>query len=98
MNNSCPYCAQTDTKKDQFGYCKKHNCFEVSGTKAKYEDLNKKLSNTFFLPKSKRNMFDGNYYNPQKEEREYLLKQIVQLLGVAPIESLKLAGYHVIEL
>jgi hypothetical protein len=98
MSNSCPYCAQTDTRKDQFGYCKKHNCFEVSGTKAKYKELNKKLSDTFFLPTYVRNQFDGSHYNPREEKREQLLKQIVQLLGVAPIESLKLTGRMVIEL
>jgi len=41
MMKSCPYCAQTETRKDKYGYCKKHSCFYVSGTKDKLDDLKK---------------------------------------------------------
>ena len=86
--NSCPYCAQTDTQKDKFGYCKKHSCFEVSGTKKQLEDLKKELSDTILLPKYKRNFLDGTVYNPQKEKRAHVLNQIQKLIGFVPLEVL----------
>jgi len=78
---SCPYCAQTDTYKDQYGYCKKYRCFEVSGTKEKLNSMEKQLSDTIFLPNYKRNQFDGTYYNPQKEERIRIQEKIFKLLN-----------------
>lgn len=86
--NSCPYCAQTQTHKDEYGYCKKHNCFEVSGNKNKYLELKKELSNLIFIPKCKRNSLDGTYYNPREIERQWIFKKITDLFGYIPLDCL----------
>lgn len=86
MSKSCPYCAQTNTQKDSFGYCKIHNCFSVSGTKAKYEKLKSDLAKARTLPTNVRNRFDGGYYNPREIEVEWISKKIVELLGFFPME------------
>jgi hypothetical protein len=98
MGKSCPYCAQTDTKKDSFGYCSKYHCFEQSKDKTKYEDLKSELRNAQQLPTSKRNFFDGSYYNPREEETHILFKKIVSIFGFLPIEAYKIGGGLVIEL
>jgi hypothetical protein len=85
---SCPYCAQTETRKDKYGYCKKHSCFYVSGTKDKLDDLKKQLSDTIFLPTYKRNMFDNQPYNPRQEKKSFIYKKIQELLGFIPLEIL----------
>jgi hypothetical protein len=86
MNNSCPYCAQTNTRKDNFGYCKKYNCFDVSGTKTKLEELKCLMSKARKLPTYKRNVFDNTHYNPREVELRELRRRIVQLLGFLPME------------
>lgn len=85
---SCPYCAQTETRKDQYGYCKKHSCFYVSGKKEKLESLKRDLSNTIFLPTYKRNVFDGQVYNPRQEKRSFIFGKIQELIGFIPLEVL----------
>ena len=84
----CPYCAQTDTRKDEYGYCKKYDCFEVSGDKKKLDDLKSQLSGTILMPTYKLNQFDNTPYNPRKEERSWLLKQVETLLGFVPLNLL----------
>lgn len=86
MSKSCPYCAQTDTRKDEYGYCKKYACFYVSGNKAKLEDLKKELGDRFFKPTYRRNMFDGAVYNPQKEHVSHVQRSVQKLLGFVPFE------------
>jgi hypothetical protein len=88
MSKSCPYCAQTNTRKDQYGYCKKYSCFYVSGNKEKYENLKKEMRETIFLPKMKRNMFDGCYYPKRANEQAWIMKKIQNLLGFVPLEAL----------
>lgn len=85
---SCPYCAQTDTVKDQHGYCKKHNCFERSGAKAKLNNLKKELEKARRMPTCVRNSFDGSYYNPREIEVTFLNKKITELMGYVPLECL----------
>jgi hypothetical protein len=46
----CKYCAQTDTKLDEFGYCKKYDCLSRSGKKAKLENLIERARNILFIP------------------------------------------------
>lgn len=86
--NSCPYCAQSNTRKDEFGYCKKYACFSVSGTKQKFEDLRKQIGNTIFLPTYRRNMFDNSAYNPREEKKSHLIMEIQNLLGFVPLSVL----------
>jgi len=88
MAISCPYCAQTNTIKDKYGYCKKYNCFEVSGTKTKLENLKKEFAKAKELPTSKQNQFDGSYYNPRQDEIKWILKKITSLTGYVPLEIL----------
>lgn len=88
MSKSCPYCAQTDTRKDAYGYCKKHSCFYVSGNKEKLEQLRSKLGDRFFKPKYRRNMFDGAVYNPQREHVANIHREVQKLLGFVPLDFL----------
>jgi hypothetical protein len=83
---SCPYCAQTNTKKDEFGYCKKYSCFEVSGDKKAYECLKDKLRDTIFISSYRRNQFDGSPYNPREEAKSWITLKIQELLGFVPME------------
>ena len=85
----CPYCAQFNTHKDQFGYCKKYNCFYVSGVNKIYENLKYQYYNLIFISKCKRNQFDGNYYNPREDERKHILNKVQKLLGFIPLDFLK---------
>lgn len=85
---SCRYCAQTDTYKDEHGFCKKYNCFEISGTDIKFEIWKQQLVDANSLPKLKRNQFDGTYYNPRQIEKEWIFKQIEKEFGYVPFEIL----------
>lgn len=88
MSKSCPYCAQTNTRKDKYGYCRRYCCFFISGTKEEYEKLQQQLRNTIFLPRYKQNQFDGIAYNPQKENQSWIRIKIQNLLGFLPLEDL----------
>ena len=82
MGKPCKYCAQSGTHKDDFGFCKKYNCFEVSGKKQILEDLLKKKQDVqLTYPTYKRNQFDGIHYNPQEDELRWIDKQIIALLN-----------------
>ena len=60
--NYCPYCAQGNTHKDKYGYCRVYNCFDVSGYKDKLKVWVEQLKVARRLPEKTRNMFDGCYY------------------------------------
>lgn len=47
---SCPYCAQTDTKKDGYGYCLKYSCLSLSGTRDKIDGLTKRARAIYTMP------------------------------------------------
>ena len=89
---SCPYCAQTDTRKDQYGYCKKYNCIEVSGVKKRIEFYKNELIDADSLSTYRRNSFNNTHYNPRQEKKDYIIKQMSRELGFVPIDCLKLAG------
>jgi len=82
---TCPYCGQSNTKKDEFGYCVKYNCLEVSLVKEKYSKLLKQLTDAWSLPTYKRNYFDGSVYNPRQEKYNEIISKIYQLLGFVPL-------------
>ena len=46
----CQYCAQTDTRLDEFGYCKKHDCFGQSGKRDKYNSLVDRANSIYSVP------------------------------------------------
>jgi hypothetical protein len=84
MGKPCKYCGQSNTHKDQYGFCKKYRCFERSGRKAIVEKLQNEISNIKFdssIPTYKRNQFDGIPYNPKQEKIDYLNKQIVEIIN-----------------
>lgn len=84
----CLYCAQANTRKNEYGYCKRYNCFEVSGDKSKFEKLQGELREARSLPTYKRNQFDGSVYNPRKIEERWVLLKIQKLLGFVPLISI----------
>lgn len=86
MSAPCKYCGQTDTRKDAYGFCRKHSCFERSGRKAEVEAIERKISDIKFhptkrLPTYKRNYFDGRPYNPQAEEVAWLRKKQSEIIN-----------------
>jgi len=48
--NFCKYCGQSKTKLDNHGYCRKYNCIERSGMKAKLEHFVKEISKVYYIP------------------------------------------------
>ena len=86
----CPYCAQTDTRKDRYGYCKKFQCFTISGKALELELLQKQLNSLYLIPKYKRNAFDGTAYYPRKEEKARLLHAVQKSIGFVPLNFLTL--------
>lgn len=91
--NSCPYCAQTDTRKDEMGYCKKYWCFQRSG---KYDILQKLLDRAhkiYFLPKSKHleiRSYVTNTYSPRDREANNILWDAKRAFdGIIPFELIK---------
>lgn len=85
---ACPYCAQTETIKDQFGYCKKYQCFRISGKSLELELILKQLNTLYLIPTYKRNMFDGTVYNPRKEKKSQLLHEVQKSIGFVPLSFL----------
>jgi hypothetical protein len=82
VGKPCKYCGQSGTHKDEFGFCKKYNCFEVSGTKEKIEKLERrKLHVSTTYPTYKRNQFDGIPYNPREDELRWINKQIGEAIN-----------------
>ena len=86
----CPYCAQTDTRKDRFGFCKKHDCFRASGKEEMLDKLKKEMWDARTLPTNKRNMFDGSYYNPRADQVRWITERTARELGFVPPELLDL--------
>ena len=82
MGKPCKYCGQTNTHKDEFGFCKRYSCFSVSGKKAQYENLlNERRDIKLNVPTYKRNQFDGIPYNPQEDQLKWNAKKISELLA-----------------
>lgn len=88
----CPYCAQSDTKKDPYGYCKKYNCFIISSTKDKLDSYILDLRKANDLPKYKRNQFDGIPWNPRQVEISWVYKKIQALIGFVPLDAIARYG------
>jgi hypothetical protein len=81
MGKPCIYCGQSDTRKDVFGYCKKYNCYEVSGVKRKVDAIDRQLLMTSITESTyKCNMFDGTPYNPRKDKLRHLLQEKTALI------------------
>lgn len=51
MNNYCKYCAQSNTKKDELGYCIKYNCIERAGKHIIINNLLHELFKMYDIPK-----------------------------------------------
>ena len=84
----CPYCAQGNTHKDPYGYCRVYSCFEVSGHKEKFLALKQEYQDSKLLPTLKRNMFDHEYKPYRRVEQEWIIKKITNLMGFVPLEVL----------
>ena len=88
----CLYCAQTQTRLDEFGYCKKYDCFEKSGKKQILKDLIKRVGNIYRLPKSSTlgiRSYVTNYYNPRDREVNDIIYVAQKEFGLVPEELLK---------
>lgn len=46
----CPYCAQTSTHKDKYGYCRKSACFYRSGMQEKLDYWIRQAKSILFMP------------------------------------------------
>lgn len=91
MSTSCLYCAQTNTHKDEFGYCKRYNCFEVSGNKKKYEQLKNEISDSYKVNNYARNFLDGTHYNPRLQYIDTRIQAIQKFTnGIVPLEIIDL--------
>ena len=91
----CPYCAQTETKKDKHGYCKEYSCFSRSGIKdkesAKLGDLIKRAQNLILIPKhscGQIGMVVTNHYNKRTREANNIMIDAKREWGYVPAELL----------
>jgi hypothetical protein len=78
---ACRYCASTNTRKDENGYCKKYRCYEISGVAAKVAEVEREIFKaSIYLPTYSVNFMDNIAYNPRKEEIESLNRQKIALI------------------
>lgn len=90
---SCPYCAQTNTRKDKYGYCKTYQCFQAAhGANLK---KGRALISTIndepdaFVPLSIRSHV-SNFYNARTRKANSVIATIKSWIGFMPDELDKL--------
>lgn len=85
---SCPYCAQTDTKKDSYGYCIKYACLIVSGVDTKINDFAKRALSIATMPNEYVSLniisYVTNYYNLKERKADDLRAKCLKELGFIP--------------
>lgn len=85
----CPYCAQTETKKDGHGYCKKHDCLGRSGLRAKLEDLCRRAGNLILITGwGQVGRVVSNPYSKRNRAANDLMYEAKKLFGYVPSELL----------
>ena len=86
----CPYCAQTRTKKDGYGYCKIYDCFGISGKKNKLNQFIKRASDLYDISEQSKPLsirsYVSNYYNPRTRAANDLIYDVQKEFGFVPFE------------
>lgn len=83
---TCKYCAQSEVL-DQFGYCKKYNCFERSGEKLIFDKLISDARKLWFDDEIK--SVSGpvsNFYSKNHRLADSLKDKAIQQWGHVPYE------------
>lgn len=87
----CPYCAQTDTKKDRFGYCFFTFCFDRSGLRSKLDPLVRRAKDLILIPRNQSKQVSGpvsNFYNVRNRTANRIMQDSVVTFGFVPAEVL----------
>lgn len=82
----CKYCAQSEVL-DQFGFCKKYNCFERSGEKSILDKLISDAKKLWFDDETK--SVSGpvsNFYSKNHRESDKLKDKAIEKWGHIPSE------------
>ena len=88
MRKSCPYCAQTHTHKDQFGYCRVYSCFYKSGKKGIFDRLKKEASDIYFMPNTYGQIgrVVTNLYSHRSRKASDIFHKAQREFGFLPLE------------
>lgn len=88
MKTNCLYCAQTDTKKDGYGYCKKYDCFTRSGMKQKLENLVSEAKEIWFMPDTYGQVGTvvSNSYSHRTRKANEIMNKAKNVFGFVPME------------
>lgn len=87
----CKYCAQSNTRLDELGYCKKYNCLERSGKKPVLDNLIDRAHKIYTLPKYKQleiRSYVSNGYSPRDREANDILYECNEEFGFVPLSLL----------
>lgn len=89
--SSCHYCAQTNTRKDSWGYCKKYRCFTMSSAEAKLNSFIQKAGDVCCIPDTWGNVSNGNSnpYRHRTRAANKILSDEKYEFGFIPIEVLE---------
>lgn len=84
----CPYCAQTDTKKDSFGYCKQYNCFGISGMRDELNHLIRRAGDIWTMPDTYGQVSGPitNCYSHRTRKANDIMRDATNIFGFVPFE------------
>jgi hypothetical protein len=87
---SCQYCAQTNTRLDAFGYCKRYNCFEHSGKNKVLQNIKLGIRSIAFSPDVQCNAgrIVTNTYSANHRKIDDLKHRAILEFGFMPLELL----------
>jgi len=87
----CLYCAQTTTKKDSFGYCKRYKCFERSGKNIIFQKLIKSASDICTMPNTYGQISGPvtNSYKHRTRKANEIFHEAQREFGFLPLEILE---------
>ena len=90
MNNSCQYCGQGNTHLDKLGYCKKYNCFGISGKRDILNQFIKKASDTYTMPDTYGQVGTvvSNLYSNRTRYANGVMRDAEREFGYLPMEVL----------
>jgi len=84
----CPYCAQTETRKDRFGYCKKYGCFARSGMQAELDYLIKQARSIWTMPDTYGQVSGPvtNLYSHRTRKANDIMWDATKIFGFVPLD------------
>lgn len=86
----CKYCAQDDTKLDEFGYCTEYDCLERSGKRKILESLIKRAKDILFMPNDYVPLgirsYVTNYYYVRTRKANDIMYEAEKEFGFVPLK------------